>query len=255
MNHRIITNFASWIFCAIAVLIFLPLDVVCAKAPADMVLVPEGKFIMGSKIGDKDEEPVHEVYLDAFYIDKYEVSNSQYNKFVKAAKARKSYCADNPMFNKPNQPVVCISWDDAASYCKWVKKRLPTEAEWEKAARGTDGRLFAWGQKWISANANSNASDLAKPAPVGSYPKGVSPYGAYDMSGNVWEWCADWYSENYYHLSPQRNPKGQSLGDSRVIRGGGWFDLPAQVTVTNRYDSHPLVRYNGIGFRCARDSK
>ncbi len=246
---------ALWIGFIIICLVGIYFKAAHAKAPQDMVLIPAGEFTMGSEDGDKDELPQRQVYLDAFYIAKYEVTNAQYRKFVKATGYREPYGWDDKNFNQPNQPVVGVSWEDAAAYCKWAGRRLPTEAEWEKAARGDGGWIFPWGQDWNKQNANSSSLDKHKTAPVGSYPQGVSSYGVYDMAGNVWEWCADWYVADYYLLGPGRNPPGPSTSDSKVIRGGGWFDSPTQLRTTNRYYSHPMVRYNGIGFRCAKDYK
>jgi formylglycine-generating enzyme required for sulfatase activity len=231
------------------------IKVVCAAPPAGMVLIPAGEFIMGSEEGEADESPVQKIYLEAFYLDKYEVTNYEYRQFVTKTHHREPYDWENTDFNQDKQPVVGVSWNDATDYCGWAKKRLPTEAEWEKAARGEDGRTFPWGNKWDERNANSSSSNKQKTVPVGSYPKGISPYGAYDMAGNVWEWCNDWYSENYYHMVPKQNPAGPSMGDAKAIRGGGWFDSPAQLRSSNRYYSHAMVRYNAIGFRCAKDLK
>jgi formylglycine-generating enzyme required for sulfatase activity len=239
----------------ISVLLSSSMRIAAAEPAKDMVLVPAGEFIMGSEEGEQDEAPEQKIYLDAFYIDKYEVTNAQYRRFVKATGHREPYDWKNDSFNQDDQPVVGVSWDDAAAYCEWRKKRLPTEAEWEKAARGQEGRRFPWGSKWNRQNANCSTSGKNKTAAVGSYPQGVSPYGVYDMAGNIWEWCADWYGADYYHLIPKRNPTGPVSGDARVIRGGGWFDSQAQLRSANRYYSHPMVRYNGIGFRCARDYK
>jgi hypothetical protein len=192
----------------------------------EMVRIPEGEFWMGSDDGEVDEKPRRRVDLNPFSIDKYEVTNTQWEKFMSAT-GRVSYLdASNPRFPKfsaPGQPVVGVSWHDAEAYCKWGRKRLPTEAEWEKAARGADGRKYPWGDgEPDKTKANFLATGLGKTDVVGSYPAGVSPYGVYDMAGNVWEWVSDWYQERYYQTAPAKNPKGPSNGKFRVLRGGSW---------------------------------
>jgi iron(II)-dependent oxidoreductase len=201
---------------------------IIGKDGAEMILIPAGEFIMGSPEGEgeNDERPQHTVFLDAFYIDKYEVTNFQYKQFMDATGHGAPADWNNEKYNQPNQPVVGVTWHDAVAYAKWAGKRLPTEAEWEKAARGADGRIYPWGNEWDSSKCNSGVGGdgYQYTAPVGSFSDGASPYGVLDMSGNVWEWCADWYDNNYYSRSPQQNPKGPDSGSSRVLRGGSWFD-------------------------------
>ena len=219
---------------------------------AEMVLVPAGEFWMGSEDGGADEKPRHRVTLDAFYIDKHEVTNARYGRFMGATGRSVPTYWNDSTWNSPQQPVVGVSWDDADAYCKWAGKRLPTEAEWEKAARGTDGRKYPWGEQWDASRANSVESKLGKTVPVGAYPAGASPYGALDMAGNAWEWVADWYDRDYYRRSPEQNPRGPETGSGRVLRGGSWLSLPILLRAANRYDFTPGSRSDLIGFRCAR---
>ena len=195
--------------------------------PEGMVLIPEGWFLMGSPEGegDSDEHPQHKVWVDAFWIDRCEVTNAQYEKFMKATGHRAPRYWDNDSFNKPDYPVVGVSWDDAVAYCNWAGKRLPTEVEWEKAARGgLVGKDYPWGDNISHDNANYDGTGgrdrWDNTSPVGSFPP--NGYGLYDMAGNVYEWCADWYDEDYYRSSPERNPKGPNTGDRRLLRGGSW---------------------------------
>jgi iron(II)-dependent oxidoreductase len=247
--------------------ILLILVVSCAKTPkatiigkdgAEMILIPAGEFIMGSPEGEgnDDEHPQHTVFLDAFYIDKYEVTNAQYKKFMDATghKAPLSWNSEGP-FYQPSQPVVGVNWYDAAAYAKWAGKRLPTETEWEKAARGTDGRKYPWGNEWDSSKCNSNVNGDGYKyiAPVGSFPAGASPYGVMDMAGNVFEWCADWYDGDYYSRTPQKNPKRSDSGDWRVMRGGAWYYDANVLRCALRGNREPTFAILHIGFRCAQD--
>jgi len=242
---------------------------------AKMVLIPAGEFEMGSNNGDPDERPVHTVYLDAFYIDIYEVTNAQYKKFVDATGYPKPVYWRSDNFNEPDQPVVGVTWEDANAYAKWAGKRLPTEAEWEKAARGgLVGKNYSWGDSPIPPKGAGNFADMtaklvfkrwdvisgyddgySHPAPVGSFsPNG---YGIYDMMGNVWEWCYDWYDANYYSRSPKNNPKGPESGRDHVIRGGSWFADKDCLRVSNRFNYDPsyvIQSAFNIGFRCVQDA-
>ena len=223
-----------------------------SKDGAEMVSIPAGEFWMGSDDGDTDEKPRRRVYLDAFRIDKFEVTNTLYRRFMEATgRAAPQYWSDSK-WNEPQQPVVGVDWNDAEAYCRWAGKRLPTEGEWEKAARGTDGRKYPWGEQWDSSRANSDESKLGKTVAVGSYPSGASPYGAHDMAGNVWEWVADWYDGNYYRRAPDRNSKGPDSGQFRVLRGGSWLYNPRFLRVSYRARLTPTNRGSNVGFRCAQ---
>ena len=229
---------------------------ITGKDGAPMVLVPAGEFTMGSS-QNTDEQPVHRVSLDAYYIDKYEVSVGQYAKLLAATSLEEP--PDWHIMNQPphqKRPVVMMDWLDATTYCRWAGKRLPTEAEWEKAARGTDGRIYPWGNDppdRLRANyGKKNWNNHATLVPVGILEDGKSPYGIYDMAGNVWEWVSDWYDKYYYGNSPSRNPTGPSSGEFKVLRGGSWNRAPGPLRSTHRFDISPTDRFNYFGFRCAK---
>lgn len=216
----------------------------------EQVFVPAGEFEMGAADKEKNEKPVHTVYVDGFWIDKYEVSNAQYQQCVLAGK-----CTDVGYRNTvvADFPVTDPSWDDAVAYCAMMGKRLPTEAEWEKAARGTDGRNFPWGNEAPSCRL-ANYGDCAVnrlEVKVGSYPAGASPYGALDMAGNVWEWVSDWYQEDYYSISPYSNPTGPESGVEKVVRGGGFYYAEGgyYIRTTVRFGFTPTDQPT-VGFRC-----
>jgi formylglycine-generating enzyme required for sulfatase activity len=217
-----------------------------------MVFVPPGEFIMGDNT----------VSLDAFWIDKTEVTNAMYAKCVQAgqcsapgsnsSRTRSSYYGDNEF---DHYPVIFVSWIDANNYCTWTGGRLPTEAEWEKAARGTDGRPYPWGDAdplGIDGLLNYRAQDTTQ---VGIYPNAASPYGALDMAGNVSEWVADWLSLDYYLNPPALNPLGPDTGQYRVWRGGSWASASTErIRTYSRTGNLPTDTSGGIGFRCARDA-
>jgi eukaryotic-like serine/threonine-protein kinase len=231
-----------------------------------MVYVPEGEFIMGSPagVGDDDEHPQHVVTLDAYWIDRTEVTNAQYEKCVqvnvcgeKPEQARSSGTRSNyytdPQYS--NYPVIYIRWDSARTYCDWVGGRLPTEAEWEKAARGTDGRVYPWGNASIScALANITSCAGGDTTEVGSYKDGASPYGALDMAGNVWEWVSDYYDPNYYAGYYSNNPKGPSSGPSSgpfwIIRGGAYDFTALNARSAERKNIWESEGHETMGFRC-----
>ncbi|HHT9111749.1 MAG: SUMF1/EgtB/PvdO family nonheme iron enzyme [Planctomycetes bacterium] len=231
------------------------------------VVVPAGEFIMGTDEAREDEYPEHKIYLDAFEIDRYEVTNAQYWEFLEYIKKTNDHSKcfkgepsnkdhtprfwDNEYYNVPDYPVARIDWYDAYAYAAWAGKRLPTEAEWEKAARGSDGRIFPWGNEWDPARCNLSG----EPKPVGSGEAGKSVYGCYDMAGSVYEWCADWYVNTYYTESPYKNPKGPDNSARRVIRGGSRFSKPFQVRAHTRKSEQPDLFNLALGLRCAKDVK
>lgn len=219
---------------------------------AEMVRVPAGVFLMGSDDGLWDEKPPHRVYLDSFYIDRFEVTNGLYKRFMETAGRQAPQYWSDSRLNGASQAVVGVTWYDAEAYCHWIGNRLPTEAEWEKAARGTNGRKYPWGDKWDPTRAMLGENSLR--TPVGSYAGGVSPYGIHDMAGNVAEWIADWYDERYYRHSPDRNPRGPESGRYRVLRGGSWRSVPFDLRTTDRNHDTPRSLSDVIGFRCAKSS-
>jgi serine/threonine protein kinase/formylglycine-generating enzyme required for sulfatase activity len=251
--------------------------------PAGMVLIPAGDFVQGSSDAEidtaiqmcadayggncphrrdwfSDETPRRTVYLDAFYIDKWEVTNEQFVAFADAAgyvtdAEKKGEAQTWRTFNtsgREDYPVIWMSWNDANAYCQWAGKRLPTEAEWEKAARGTDGRIWPWGRSWEPGRANSSDGGAGSVVVAGSYPTGFSPYGVMDMTGNVWEWVADWYDPLWYNTSPRRNPGGPLSGVGRVLRGGGFRNPPWEVRAVHRHSGGPDGYAPDHGFRCAK---
>jgi formylglycine-generating enzyme required for sulfatase activity len=228
-----------------------------------MIEIPKGRFIRGSgtETGRADERPRRTINLRAFMIDKYEVTNARYLSFIVATGHKEPFnvYGTGSLFEMKgigNLPVVQVTWHDAADYCQWVGKRLPTEAEWEKAARGTDGRSYPWGNTTPSTNLvnfDRDWVDMATLLPVGSLPEGVSPYGVHDMSGNAREWVQDWYAKDYYQVAPNRDPKGPETGLLKVIRGGSWHSFEPDIRTAARGKGGFALKTHGIGFRCARD--
>ncbi len=228
-----------------------------------MVLVPAGQFLMGSDYGAADEEPQHTVTMSAYYIDQYEVTNARYAECVKAGpcKPPTSFNSvthpnyyDNPDF--ANFPVIQVTWPMAKAYCEWRGARLPSEAEWEKAARGDDGRPFPWGEQEPNCTFanfwNDEPDCVGDVAEVGKYNKGVSPFNLFDMAGNVWEWVADWYDDTYYASTPLENPLGPDSGTFRIVRGGAWSNGAGSIRTTTRGRNLPNKSYNYVGLRCVR---
>ncbi|WP_447600120.1 formylglycine-generating enzyme family protein [Nitrospira sp. Nam80] len=217
-----------------------------------------------------DEAPAHMVFLDSYLIDTYEVSNKSYGEFMKATGHPAPAYWDDPRLNSMKQPVVGVNWFDAKAYCEFQGKRLPTEAEWEKAARGPHGNLYPWGNEFDASKASFGKNQEAT-LPVDAYPQGISYYGAYNMAGNVFEWVSDWYDPRYYgRLETMVNPTGPekplwlggtgtyvdrlTVGEKRVIRGGSWIAPESTVRTTHRFWNHPLNNSYGVGlgFRCAK---
>ncbi|MEW6544864.1 MAG: SUMF1/EgtB/PvdO family nonheme iron enzyme [Nitrospirota bacterium] len=224
---------------------------------APMRLVPAGEFTMGHAKWDADEQPVHRVYLDAFYMDRHEATTSQYARFFQeTGRESPTQWKDVNPATDGERPVVGVTWYDADAYCRHYGKRLPTEAEWEKAARGTDGRLFPWGNEEptrLRANFGAAWTGYETFVPVGSLEAGKSPYEIADLAGNVWEWVADWYDVHYYKSSPDRNPTGPARGGSKVLRGGSWYHMLYDLRSTNRNYLAPTSARFDLGFRCAQD--
>lgn len=235
---------------------------ITGKDGAPMVLVPAGEFMMGDDNSGGDiERPAHPVYLDAFYIDQYEVTTARYTKFFKETNRSepKDWSADMAK-QHGNKPVFGVDWHDATAYCAWAGRRLPTEAEWEKAARGTDQRIYPWGTAAPTRTLTNfigfkerGVLRYGELTDVGSFEQGKSPYGAHDMAGNLKEWTADWYDPHYYSKSPSRNPKGPASGGGRVFRGGSYLVAPDSVRSVDRGWDFQTARYDFLGFRCAQD--
>jgi serine/threonine-protein kinase len=230
-----------------------------------MVYVPEGNFAMGMNVDvGPQEQPIHTVYLDAYWIDQTEVTNAMYARCVQAGTCqppekfsswtRTNYYG-NPQY--ADYPVVFVNWNAAQGFCAWAGERLPTEAEWEKAARGVDGRLYPWGNQtpWETIDEGRSLmnwiSQVGDTTAVGSYPLGASPYGALDMAGNVYEWTADWYDESYYAISPASNPQGPATGQYRATRGGSFGGNEGTNHSASRVDSDPAKADAFVGMRCA----
>ncbi len=234
-------------------------------AKSEMILVPAGEFVMGSSEKDidwtvktffsesrewyQDETPSFKIVLNDFYIDKYEVTAAQYKVFMEAARHPAPKYSDSTKHNAPGQPVVGVTWQDASDYCRWAGKRLPTEAEWEKAARGTDGRIYPWGNDAddTKANVRGMADKFRYSAPGGSFPQGASSYGVHDMSGNVWEWTSSWYLPY-----PGNKYENENYGQKyKVIKGGSWNSNMDLARAALRGKALPEQQQNYIGFRCA----
>jgi len=228
------------------------------KDGAPMVLVPAGEFPMGSEQGDDDEQPVHRVFLDSFYLDTFEVTNGRFAKFVAAIQSEPPWGfadQETPVL-QAEQPVRWVTWLEATGYCLWVGKRLPTEAEWEKAARGPEGRLYPWGpEPPTPAHAVFGLKEGPETvSPIGHRDKGTSPYGVHDLAGNLYEWVADWYDDAFYTPRPTLNPRGPLTGTAKVQRGGSYINGPYRLRTAFRTKSDPTEHDPHVGFRCAQDA-
>ena len=247
-----------------------PVEIGRSLDSAPMVLIPAGPFTMGSNDGLPNERPEHTVMLDSYYIDQYEVTLGFYRKFLESGKRESPSTWDSEAEAAiGDRPAIGMRWESASAYCQWAGKRLPTEAEWEKAARGTDGRRYPWGdmQPFVDiANYNRGmwVSEAVTLVAVTSGLDGMSvrhglkeggrsPFGLSHMAGNVAEWVADWYERDYYYKSPRKNPPGPTTGEKHVLRGGSWADLPSALRVTARFSAEPDFEDRTIGFRCAMD--
>ena len=245
-----------------------------------MVYVPGGEFQMGSNDSDSfdNESPEHTVYLNSYWIDKYEVNSTQFSEFLNETLNQNNenliYIGSQTNINIvggqalpdsgfENHPINYVTWEGAAAYCEWSGGRLPTEAEWEKAARGIDSWVYPWGNSFSGTNLNfcdancsqewkdSSVNDgYAETAPVGNFPGGSSPYGAEDMSGNVWEWVSDWYDADYYYSSPYKSPDGPTSGDTHIVRGGSYLNYDLYLRTTNRFNTTNINKRVDFGFRC-----
>ena len=219
------------------------------RAKLDLISIPAGEFTMGSDSGDDDEKPVRQVYLDAYKISKNLVTVAQFRLYCEVTGYKFDWDKDKPDWGwKDDHPMVGVTWEEARAFCRWAGGDLPTEAQWEKAARGTDSRGYPWGNTWDESKCQNNASMTC---PVGSFPQGASSYGVLDMAGNVWEWCSDWYQDSYSGIS-DRNPSGPASGERRVLRGGCWCNsTPDFFRSAHRGDVVPVSRDTFDGFRFA----
>ena len=225
---------------------------------SEMILIPAGAFLRGSPAGEgtSDEWPQREIYLDAFYISRKLVTNRQYRKFIEQTRHPAPPFLFNQEYNHDDQPIVGVTWEDAQAYCKWAGLRLPTEAEWEKAAGWDEEkkqkRRWPWGAAEPGTGHANFGNKVGRTSPVGSYPSGGSAYGCLDLAGNVREWLQDWFDDEYYTSAPAKNPGGPSKGTMKAVRGGSFFSEPEELRVSYRFYLEPGFSARTGGFRCVR---
>jgi len=234
-----------------------------ASGNRDMVRFPAGEFMMGSEPGKglKDEQPRHKVYLDAFWLDRYEVTGGDFAAYLEANPEEHptitGWWGREPRPDMVDRPVIGLTWQRCRNYCRWRDKRLPTEAEWERAAAGLEGRTYPWGEAPPTPErANFNKCCFIRKGEVlheaGSLKQGKTPEGVYDLAGNIAEWVYDWYDKTYYSSGVYKNPRGPETGTHHVIRGGAWNSLPDYMRSSRRYGYDDAKDFYGIGCRCAR---
>ena len=256
ISHLVLLALALAILPAISFSDDLPNQILWNKDGAEMTYIPAGSFEMGDALNETESwmasaHPVHTVTQDGFYMDKTEVTVGQFKAFLADNSSYSwdfSWASVDQYSPTDNHPMIYVNWHDAVAYADWAGKRLPTEAEWEYAARGgLDGKRYPWGDEIDDTQANYNGN-IGKTTVAGSYP--ANGYGLYDVAGNVWEWCADRWDQNYYDSSPETNPLGPDSGSSRVLRGGGWSNYTYYLRVAYRGYYFPHNRIDGLGFRC-----
>lgn len=269
----------GWVGAFVALFLLFLSWIFVEPPESEMVPIPQGAFSMGTIIendrdwGDPDEEPVHRVFLSPYHIDRYEVTSAEFSRFLNLhPEASHRYIELGPTVTLERRngryrprpgldklPVNRVSWYGAQAYCRWKGKRLPTEAEWEKAARGTDQRIFPWGNQFPNNDLATYHRQFAQMGfkvmkPVDSMNRGRSPYGVHHMAGNVWEWVADWYELDYYQDSPKKDPQGPATGTSKVLRGGNWYYKAYYMRTTYRFNEKPEKFKIWQGFRCAKSA-
>src|SRR5262245_20189823 len=258
-----IAAIAAAIVMIVAIVVFYEMsrphkNEITGRDGAPALLVPGGSFV----IGNDEDTPRRTVFVDGFYLDQFEITVARYAAFLKATGnvGAPEEWHTLAIERDGALPVVGVDWSDADAYYRWAGRRLPTDAEWERAARGSDERKYPWGNDAPTDARARFLKDYQNPvykdgvAPVGSHPQGISPFGIHDLAGNVWEWVADWFGESF-PPGESRNPQGPKSGTAKVMRGGGWYDPPEQLTTTRRMQASPEHRDESVGFRCAKDAR